>query len=299
MKKEVLSTVKYDMFKRLSGNRGVSASRVNKIKNSILSVGYITSPIIVNENFEVIDGQGRLEALKQLSLPVEYIIHKNAGINECRAMNLYQTNWNMTDYIESYAEEGIDSYVILNEFVKKYKKLGLNPVINAITGLDGADTNSIKSGLFSYTNEDGRYAYAEGMLDYELKFTEIAAKIHGNKQSLFMAIGYAYKRFGCNQRMEEILLESLTKYYLKAIPFSNKVEALDTISSIYNMCVKGKNKIYLKSDYEKEMNNAYPWYNKKWLELRRAMENNNHMRLRQLRNQLNTYNDIRLGDDIH
>ena len=294
MKKEVNQTVNYSMFKRLSGNRSIPVSRVNKIKNSILSVGYVTSPIIVNENLEIIDGQGRLEALKQLSLPVEYIIHENAGINECRAMNLYQTNWTMTDYIESYAEEGIESYVLLNEFVKKYKKLGLNPVINAITGLDGADTNSIKNGLFSHTNEDGRYTYAEGMLNYELKFTEIATKIHGNKQSLFMAIGYAYKRFGCDHRMEDILLDSLTKYYLKAIPFSNKVEALDTISNIYNMCVKGKNKIYLKSDYEKEMNNAYPWYNKKWLELRRSAENNDCTRLLQLRMQLNTYNAITL-----
>ena len=65
----VRQTNNYMKFQILKGNRNVSQSRVNKIIASINRVGYITNPIIVNEHMEVIDGQGRLEALKTLQLP--------------------------------------------------------------------------------------------------------------------------------------------------------------------------------------------------------------------------------------
>ena len=66
--KVVKSTKNYEMFQKLEGNRPVLERRINKIIASINNVGYITSPIIVNDKYEVIDGQGRLEALKQLKL---------------------------------------------------------------------------------------------------------------------------------------------------------------------------------------------------------------------------------------
>lgn len=59
----VYRTNNYDQFKRLVGNREVNPKRVKTIKKSVEEIGYIPNPIIVNENMEVIDGQGRLQAL--------------------------------------------------------------------------------------------------------------------------------------------------------------------------------------------------------------------------------------------
>ena len=100
---KVLVTNDYDMFKRLEGNRSVTELRVKKISNSIKTVGYVMNPIIVNERFEVIDGQGRLEVLRRLELPVYYIVVNGIGRKECIAMNINQTNWSLYDYIQSYA----------------------------------------------------------------------------------------------------------------------------------------------------------------------------------------------------
>ena len=44
----------------IQGNRITSVGRINKIKRSIMQVGYITSPILVNENMEIIDGQRKI-----------------------------------------------------------------------------------------------------------------------------------------------------------------------------------------------------------------------------------------------
>ena len=65
---EIFRTNKYEIFKQLKGNREVSPKRISKIINSIKEVGYIINPIIVNEKMEVIDGQGRLEALRILKI---------------------------------------------------------------------------------------------------------------------------------------------------------------------------------------------------------------------------------------
>lgn len=108
---EIYQTENYSIFKRLSGNRGVEDSRVLSILKSIQNVGYIKNPIIVNEKYEVIDGQGRLEACKRLGLPVYYSIAEGAGIEECIAMNINQKNWKVEDYINSYGELGINSYI--------------------------------------------------------------------------------------------------------------------------------------------------------------------------------------------
>lgn len=52
MEKYLLKTKDYNMFKLLTGNRDVQRPHVEKIKQSIKNVGYITSPIIVNEKWK-------------------------------------------------------------------------------------------------------------------------------------------------------------------------------------------------------------------------------------------------------
>lgn len=161
--KEVKITKKYDMFKQLKGNRDVSPSRVKKIIDSIKNVGYITSPIIVNENMEVIDGQGRLKALQFLQMPVEYIVHKGIGIEECLSMNIHQTNWTLRDYIKSYADRGMQSYVYLQDLVDTYKGLSLIAIVMACQG-GTKYSKKIYKGDFDFTERN--YERTKEKLDY-------------------------------------------------------------------------------------------------------------------------------------
>ena len=78
----VYQTRDYSKFMRLEGNREVVSKRVVKITKSIQQNGYILNPIVVNEKMQVIDGQGRLEALKGLKMPIDYVIAEGAGLNE-------------------------------------------------------------------------------------------------------------------------------------------------------------------------------------------------------------------------
>ena len=57
------------MFKKIKGNRIVNKSNLNAIITS-MEQQQLVSPIMINEKFEIIDGQHRFEACKELGLPV-------------------------------------------------------------------------------------------------------------------------------------------------------------------------------------------------------------------------------------
>lgn len=113
------STTDYDRFKHLVGNRGVDLQRVAKIKKSIQE-RYIKSAITINANWEVIDGQGRVAALRELGLPVYYIVDENATLDDCIRMNITSTPWETRDYIYSGRDRGLRDYIDLAILVDRY-----------------------------------------------------------------------------------------------------------------------------------------------------------------------------------
>lgn len=109
----IRETDEYEKFRKLLGNREVTPSRLSAIKESILRIGYQPSPILVNERFEVIDGQGRLAACGSLNIPVLYIIKKGLTIDDCISMNIKMKNWTDLDYIKCWADRGNENYINL------------------------------------------------------------------------------------------------------------------------------------------------------------------------------------------
>ena len=144
----------YEQFKLLKGNRAVTSQRKEKIKNSILEVGYVTSPILVNENMEIIDGQGRFEVLKELNMPIEYIVHPGISLKECIAMNVNQTSWKLQDYIKSYADAGVPDYVRLQDLIDSYPmNKNISLIANSINGATRFSTHIILDGEYKLDEE--------------------------------------------------------------------------------------------------------------------------------------------------
>lgn len=106
---KVYVTEDYAIFNQLNGNREVMSRHVNEIVNSIQKNGYYPIPILVDCNYNIIDGQHRFEALKQLNLPVYYV--KNDFIdNDCIELNANAKNWNVINYIKFFASKGLKDY---------------------------------------------------------------------------------------------------------------------------------------------------------------------------------------------
>lgn len=245
--KEVRVTNKYEMFKKLEGNRATSQTRVEKIKKSIEKVGYITSPILVNQNMEIIDGQGRFEALKQMQLPVEYIVQEGIGFKECVAMNVHQTNWTAIDYINSYADKGVQSYIYIRDLMEKYKIKNVSIISVATISTSKFWEANLREGNIVITEE--QYKKAIEKLDY---VKEIREKGNIKRLALFIkGIMFCLDIEGIDKkRLKEKCLEALE--YRKLPPIPTIEEVMMFIEEIYNKNSK-RPTLYIYTEYRKQV----------------------------------------------
>ena len=248
----------HSIFKRLEGNRSVEEHRIKKIVDSIKRVGYILSPITVNECMEVIDGQGRVEALRRLGLPVYYVIAPGAGIEECVAMNMYQTNWTLLDYIKSHAETGNVPYVnllcLINEFGKYFKT---KVILYVATGKVEQSGSDIKEGRIKCDSDD--LARAKKVLTWLTNFVEPLKRIRGHIEYYYMALVFCY---GDQEVDNDRLVEKMTQLQANLIPVTQIQQAFDQIEEVYNN--RSRNKVYIKTNYRKYMEGKYAWYEGKY-----------------------------------
>lgn len=255
---DIMSTTNYEQFKRLAENRPVLSKRISKVLESIRKNGYIKGGcIIVNEHFEVIDGQARLEALKLLHLPVEYTISKGAGRKECIAFNAYSTPWTMKDYIESnaiYSEDYKRALLLIREF----KKLKLNVVLNAINGTVWKNNKLIQEGGLECSSET--YEKAHALLSYASEFTDTLDVIKGNKDRIYTAIMFCYGH-------PDIDNDKLLKKVKENIGRLNNTTDMRMVNrcleEIYNYNNK-KDYVYIDTDYQKYLEGKYSWYASKY-----------------------------------
>lgn len=245
-------TSDYSIFKKLMGNRGVDNRRVNYIIKSIKNVGYISNPIIVNEKMEVIDGQGRLSALEQLGMPVEYVVVNGVGLNECVAMNINKINWRISDYVRSFADCGDEHYLRLTELMNKYPEFGLNVISSAVFKIERLSAQQASSGRIYVTEQMVEEAITR--LDW---LKEILPFIENRGLRLDM-LERALILASCIDGVDLERLATKVKEECRIMkPFHQLIECLSSLEEIYNNGLR--NKIYFVTLYRmsKRQQNRY------------------------------------------
>ena len=227
----VYITKDYSIFKRLVGNRDIPESRISKIVESIQTIGWVHNPIIVNENMEVIDGQGRLTALQRLKMPVEYIVAEGAGNKECIYMNMNMVNWALPDFIKSYAEQGNENYQRLLSLIENYANGNLNIISTAVYRVSKAKTREIKSGILQLTEE--QYRAAIPRLEYIKPILEEIdyKKLPGSVVTLMQTLIYYYDYPEVDK---ERLKYSVEKYIYNATPWVLNTDCEREVENCYN-----------------------------------------------------------------
>lgn len=233
-------TYDYECFKKLLGNREVTRKRVGIIKYSIEQYGYISNPIIVNEKMEIIDGQGRVQALQELGLPVEYRMIPNLGIDECWAMNLKPTGWTTEEYVKSYAERGSLSYKMLLDLKSKYKQpITLVGAVCKMSSSGQYMSEKLRSGEFSITEKE--YQAANETLKYLSYFSDAQKTIKGRKEQFYLGISFASTVPGIDkERLLRIVTERANLFH----QVSTITAFLAELSQIYNKGLSKNSRLY-------------------------------------------------------
>lgn len=198
---EIYVTNNYDQFKRLKGNREPEKRR-NLIK-SINENGMLV-PIIVNNNFEIGDGQARYCAAKMVNQPILYRITSEITFEDIIEMNRTTHNWILPDYVHRYMVEGNIEYTKLAELHGNNRHIPLSSMVRTGMGYSGSISTAIPkvhTGDFRFYNYN---AYRHFINEYN-RFIEMTGL--KSYQQLFMAYFELYT-------IRNVRIEKLPEYLI-------------------------------------------------------------------------------------
>lgn len=179
---EIKLTNNYEMFKFRRENRELNYNKVSSLKSILLNDGRQIMPIICNTEMEIIDGQHRFQALKELNWDIMYYIDPAVTSKDLISINNTQKNWGMADYVHYYASLGNRTYYNLESIWKKYDDIPLKAILAAVSGGRYIKERYVKNGDIEFTDEE--FMQGEEALNFirEIK-NAIRVKITG--QSIF------------------------------------------------------------------------------------------------------------------
>lgn len=229
-------TQDYDQFKLLNYNRPINGRHVQALKEKIqLSNELSSHPIHVTKDMEVINGQHRLSAAKELRVPIYYEIIQNFNPEVLLHSN-YAKQWTLEDYINYYSELGGENHREIENFSYQYAV----PISTCFTLLTGSKNISVvKSAKVDPHRKECLIktlgivqALIENAHIYESKnrFVIESAKF---LQALFVII---YRGAADISRLEKQLL----KFYYKITSRARRIDYFETISEIYNYGLSNK-----------------------------------------------------------
>ena len=175
---QVHTTTDYSMFKSIDGNRNLNLLHINRLKKS-MQEQYLFTVIVVNENYEIIDGQHRFHAIKDLGLPLHYTIMQGYGLRHVQILNANSSNWTSQDYLEAYCNLGYEDYIRLNDFLNKHKlniTIGASVMLGSTAGTGGTRAGNsfefFKHGTLKITDtqEKGAHKFMDMLYLFEPYF---------------------------------------------------------------------------------------------------------------------------------
>lgn len=178
---EIKKTRMYDIFKFKKENREINYNKVLSLKNKLIENGRQIIPIICNREMEVIDGQHRLEALRELNWEVMYYVDEAVTAKDLISINNTQKNWGMMDFIHFYASSGDETYINLEKMCKKYNEFPLKAVLAAISE-KYVKERRVKDGEIKFTEEE--FKKGEEALEW-LRAMAKEIKVRINNQAIF------------------------------------------------------------------------------------------------------------------
>lgn len=140
---QIYMTYDYGKFNLMADNRNINLLHVKRLVQSFYEK-HLISPIIVNEHFQVIDGQHRLRASIETGKPVYYFILDGYGNKEITIFNTNQKNWNKLDYLQLYCSEGLTSYLQFKKFMDDFPDFKIQAAERILTGFSGRKSETVE-----------------------------------------------------------------------------------------------------------------------------------------------------------
>lgn len=238
VKGTIYETKDYEKFKFMEGNRKVNDHTYLKLLES-MSEEQLMIPILVNKAFEIIDGQHRYKASRELKLPVYYHIQDDYGIEQVKKANMIGSNWVKEDFLNMFLAQENETYEYISTLREIYG-INLSIIIKLFAFYQNKAKNiaarSFEEGTFSLEGA----AQVENFLECLLDFKDLEFKYYNTDlfvQSFLSLYNY------------ELYDHAVLKRKMKAKKdlFERKRTRDDYLlflCDIYNAKLSEKNKVY-------------------------------------------------------
>jgi len=227
-------TNEHEIFTFRNDNREINESHVLELVKKITENDYLRFvPIIVNSEFQVIDGQHRLEAAKRLKKDIYYIVDDDFKPENMIMLNSTQLNWRNKDYLDFWIKQGKTDYLILKEFVEK-EGLSVSALMTWLGMYSKKNLLEFREGGFTF-----RENYLEIMenISFSRKLIEIFKKRGAKPAWIFNTLRFieALKKILTCESIDRDELIKRSENSMSAIHgSSSSLEYVHQILDIYN-----------------------------------------------------------------
>lgn len=244
---QVQKTKNYAQFKYLLGNRPIDRYHLRKLRESIENNNHLNlHPIIVNQDFEIIDGQHRFEVARDLGLDVYFIksdIIKDEHLIDC---NVNQKSFEVENFIEFFAiKEKNPEYIQLKAILKSS---GLKPKALLTLVLGTANPHVlgfIKTGKFKFPESQDHTQIMDSYMDFLEYVKDKRIKPFGmfSNHNFARAFRWLFLTTGFNM---QIFFNKFDNQWFKLRPQATSQDWYNLLLEIYN----NKNRDKLENEYE-------------------------------------------------
>ena len=203
---KILSTTNYKLFKRLFANRDIQPSHVKRMAKT-RAEEYKTPEdqdkldqlrqarmVIVNEKYEIIDGQHNVQEAILSKRPVYYAVIEGANINDVKILNIDVSKWNFLNHLDSFIKQGKKDYILYKKYWQRYQfplTINLQILENPKTFLKRTKASyDFKKGLFMVSD----YKRAQERATELLRMLEHAHPAVKSSNRFYDAMFYMFKK---------------------------------------------------------------------------------------------------------
>lgn len=233
---EIKMTTDYSIFKKVDLNREIDRGHVKKMKRELEKENNLhLKPVICNKDMEVISGQHRLEAAKELGYPIFYICDPNVSYEFILSDNAVQKQNSLKDTIEFWVKKDKkEDYLVLQKYMLR-TGLTAKSLLALIFGPASRITGDLlRSGKFVLPQNR---AILEKIIDAYCRFVDYCK----NKRitPIQMLYGHGFTSAFRNLVIldpfeEEVFYRKMDMKWFEVKPQANYTEWTKHLLSIYN-----------------------------------------------------------------
>jgi len=230
---QVYKTKDYSKFKSKDGNRNLNELHLKRLTESVKANDLLhANPILVNQKYEIIDGQHRFNVCRNLRKAVHYIKVKGLGLSEIQILNANSKNWKLEDYIDGYCQMNLSEYCYFQNLLNK-NKIGIGSLLSmfAVGSNSGNAIADLKNGNLRLDYKTRGLIILEWINDWEQYYE------NANRRNFILALIQLYnvKGYSHEKMMHKI------KYQSSKLVDSTKTKTyLALLEEIYNYKERGE-----------------------------------------------------------